>query len=132
MQEDQPDEMNVGGNKHMRTAGRPDSYCSFGGIDSASTIAKPDTYCSFDGGKTWTTINGRVDSGAGSSIESLENHAQHCIATYNLIGQQLCLKVGSGQTFSGRKKGLIHLRVNGQVLPLVRFYLWTVQHGSIY
>mgnify|MGYP006902736143 CR=1 FL=1 len=62
-------------------------------------------------------MNGRVDAGAGFSMGSWENHAQHCIETWDLIGQFLTIRGASGQEFIVQKMGLIHLRMKGQILP---------------
>ena len=46
------------------------------------------------------------------------------------MGQILSIRVANGETLTVRKKGLIHLRINGQVLPpceilLVDCATWT-------
>jgi len=80
--------------------------------------AKSGVYRSFDGGKSWTEIiNGRVSAGNGIFMGSWKHHAQHCIETEDLRGRILSIRVANGETFTVRRKGLIHLRINGQILP---------------
>ena len=59
---------------------------------------------------------------------SWENHAQHCIEMWNVIGQRLIIRVTNGQEFIVRKMGLIHLRINDQILLPCEILL--VDHAS--
>ena len=126
MQEEQKDAYpNVENGRYAKSVSRQDSVARHDTVAKTvantvakDTVAKPEVYRSFDGGKSWTEIiNGRVDAGAGFSMGSWDHHAQHCIETVDLMGQFLSIRVANGQTFTVRKKGLIHLRINGQVLP---------------
>ena len=86
------------------------------GTERVSTVVRPNISVSKDKGKTWQKVGGKVDSGADSSVGSWQNHRHLCTDTWNLVGQKLRIRVGGGQTFPVRKKGLIHLKVNDQVL----------------
>ena len=47
---------------------------------------------------------------------SWQNHRQHCTDTWNLVGQGLRIRVGGGQTFRVKKKGIVHLKVKDKLL----------------
>ena len=86
------------------------------GTERVSTVVRPNISVSKDKGETWQKVGGKVDSGADSSVGSWQNHRHLCTDAWNLVGQKLRIRVGGGQTFPVRKKGLIHLKVNDQVL----------------
>ena len=122
---------NVEDGKHAKSISRQDSVAGHDTVANAVAKANTEVHRSIDGGKSWTEIiNRRVSAGAGLSIGSWKHHAQHCIETVDLMGQILNIRVTKGEIFTVQKKGLIHLRINGQVLPpceilLVACDTWT-------
>ena len=65
------------------------------GTERVSTVVRPNISVSKDNGKTWDRIGGKVDSGADSSVGSWQNHCHSCIATWDLVGQKLRIRVRS-------------------------------------
>ena len=68
-------------------------------------------------GNQWIKVTGKVDSGACTTVGSIEKHGHLCLHVWKPIGTNTSITVANGARVEVVAKGLIHLRVDERELP---------------
>ena len=68
-------------------------------------------------GGEWIKVAGKIDSGATTTVGSIERHGNLCLHIWKPIGTNMGITVANGDSVKVVAKGLIHLRVDDKELP---------------
>ena len=68
-------------------------------------------------GGEWIKVTGKIDSGATTTVGSIERHGDLCLHIWKPIGTTIGITVANGESVKVVAKGLIQLRVDEKELP---------------
>ena len=92
-------------------------------VERKSDVKRAQVSYTKDDGKTWHVLHGKADSGADTTVGSLQEHAHCCLAIYDVVGQKITVRVAGGGGYPVRKKGLIMLKVGDKPLRITPILL---------
>ena len=92
-------------------------------VERKSDVRRAQVSYTKDDGKTWHVLHGKADSGADTTVGSLQEHAHCCLAIYDVVGQKITVRVAGGGGYPVRKKGLIMLKVGDKPLRITPILL---------
>ena len=77
----------------------------------------------------WNRINGKIDTGADTTVGSLENHGKFCLAVWPYVGSRNIYAVTADKAkHQITHEGAIHLRANNTDLGKVKILLVKTPH----
>ena len=92
-------------------------------VEHQNTVKKARIYCQLQTGGQWDEIEAKVDSGADSTIGSIQKHERLCRSTWKPVGHVSFVRKAAGHRVSVSKKGLIKLRIEDKKLQLAEILL---------